>query len=44
MRYEEHEILGGDYRSIFRTDENKLFLCICDVTGRNRASRLCGNR
>ena len=27
VSYEEHEILGGDYCNLFRTDEDNLFLC-----------------
>lgn len=44
VRYEEHEILGGDYCSMLRTDENKLFLCICDVTGHGLPAALLAAR
>lgn len=44
VRYEEQEILGGDYCSMFKTDENKLFICICDVTGHGLPAALLAAR
>jgi serine phosphatase RsbU (regulator of sigma subunit) len=44
VRYEEHEILGGDYCSLFKTDDNNLFLCICDVTGHGLPAALLAAR
>jgi serine phosphatase RsbU (regulator of sigma subunit) len=44
VRYEEHDILGGDYCSVFKTDDDKLFLCVCDVTGHGVAAALLAAR
>lgn len=44
VRYEEHEILGGDYCSVLKTADNKLFICICDVTGHGLAAALLAAR
>ncbi len=44
VRCEEHDVLGGDYCSLFKTDDDKLFLCICDVTGHGVAAALLAGR
>jgi serine phosphatase RsbU (regulator of sigma subunit) len=44
IRYEEHDILGGDYCSLFKTADGKLFLCVCDVTGHGIAAALLAAR
>lgn len=44
VRYDEYEILGGDYCSVLKTEDNKLFLCICDVTGHGLAAALLAAR
>ncbi len=44
LRYDEHDILGGDYCSLFQTDDHKLFLCICDVTGHGLPAALLAAR
>ncbi len=44
VRYDEYETLGGDYCSVLKTEDNKLFLCICDVTGHGLAAALLAAR
>jgi len=44
VHYEEHEILGGDYCSVFRRTDDHLFLCVCDVTGHGLPSALLAAR
>ena len=44
VHYEEHEILGGDYCSVFERTEDRLFLCVCDVTGHGLPAALLAGR
>jgi serine phosphatase RsbU (regulator of sigma subunit) len=44
VHYEEHEILGGDYCSVFQRTEDRLFLCVCDVTGHGLPAALLAGR
>ncbi len=44
VHYEEHEILGGDYCTALKTDTNRLFLCICDVTGHGLPAAFLASR
>lgn len=42
--YQEHEIIGGDYCSIVMKDENRLVLCMCDVTGHGMPAAILAGR
>ena len=44
VHYEEHEILGGDYCSVFKRTEDRLFICVCDVTGHGLPAALLAGR
>jgi sigma-B regulation protein RsbU (phosphoserine phosphatase) len=44
VHYEEHEMLGGDYCSVFKRSDDHLFLCVYDVTGHGLPSALLAGR
>jgi serine phosphatase RsbU (regulator of sigma subunit) len=44
VRYDEVDVVGGDYFSLFKTDDDKLFLCLYHVTGRGVAGALMATR
>jgi len=44
VHYEEHEVLGGDYCTALKTDDDRLFLCVCDVTGHGLAAAFLASR
>ena len=43
-RYEEAELLGGDYATVYDRGPGRIFECACDVTGHGLASALMAGR
>lgn len=44
VRYDQVDVVGGDYFSLFKTDDDKLFLCLYHVNGRGVAGALMATR
>ncbi|MDQ3100548.1 MAG: PP2C family protein-serine/threonine phosphatase [Bacteroidota bacterium] len=38
--YQPHRLVGGDYYDLFQIDENVIFLCVADVSGKGIAASL----
>ncbi len=43
-RYQEAEMLGGDYATVYERMPGRIFECVCDVTGHGLASALLAGR
>ncbi len=43
-RYREMHLLGGDYATVYERESERVFLCICDVTGHGLAAALLAGR
>ncbi len=43
-RYCEMQLLGGDYATVYEHKPNRIFLCVCDVTGHGVAAALLAGR
>ena len=44
VRYDEMNLLGGDYATVSQRDTGRIVICICDVTGHGLAAALLAGR